>query len=245
MMIEITGYYQGKNLYVQNPFSPNGVGFCVIDVRVNGDVTTDEIGSSAFEINLNAFRFKPGDKVTVVIYHKDGCKPKILNPEVLSPKSTFETVQISVVPQGSGYQLKWETKNEQGKLLYIAEQFRWSKWVKVGEVNGTGLAAGNNYQVGVLLHSGNNKFRVKQVDYTGQPRVSKVAEIKSAAPVITFSPLKPTTEIVFSAETMYELFDQYGNIIKKGQAVKIDVTALANGGYFLNYDNTTGEFVKK
>ena len=37
------GHYQGKNLYVQNPFSGSGVGFCVIAVYVNGDVTTDLI----------------------------------------------------------------------------------------------------------------------------------------------------------------------------------------------------------
>jgi len=37
------GHYQGKNLYVQNPFAGSGVGFCVIKVTVNGDVTTDQI----------------------------------------------------------------------------------------------------------------------------------------------------------------------------------------------------------
>ena len=30
------GHYQGKNLYVQNPFADAGIGFCVIKVTVNG-----------------------------------------------------------------------------------------------------------------------------------------------------------------------------------------------------------------
>ncbi len=243
--IELSGTYQGKNLYVQNPFSSNGVGFCVYEVRVNGDVTTDELSSSAFEIDLRARFLKPGDQVTVKIFHKEGCKPKVLNPEVLQPKSTFDILQISVVLQGSGCQLKWETKNELGKLPYAVEQFRWNKWVKVAEVNGTGLVTNNNYQVSVALHAGNNKLRVKQADYTGQPRTSKVVEIQSAASAITFSPLKPTTEITFSAETIYEIYDQYGNIVKKGQGIKIDITGLTKGSYFLNYDNSQGEFVKK
>ena len=31
------GNYQGKDLYVQNPFLDSGVGFCVFEVMVNGD----------------------------------------------------------------------------------------------------------------------------------------------------------------------------------------------------------------
>ena len=48
-----------------------------------------------------------------------------------------------------------------------------------------------------------------------------------------------------SIETMYEIYDQYGNIVKKGFGSKLDVSNLPKGGYFLNYDNKMGEFVKK
>src|SRR5436853_1979756 len=90
--IVLEGNYQGKNLYVQNPFAGSGVGFCVQKVEVNGQVTTDEINSSAFEIDFNNYQFKIGDKISVKITHKDDCKPKVLNPEVLKPKSTFEVI---------------------------------------------------------------------------------------------------------------------------------------------------------
>ena len=60
--IIIEGNYQGKNIYVQNPFAGTGVGFCVQKVEVNGQVTTDEINSSAFEIDFNNYQFKIGDK---------------------------------------------------------------------------------------------------------------------------------------------------------------------------------------
>ena len=59
------GHYQGKNLYVQNPFSGSGVGFCVIAVYVNGDVTTDQVNSSAFEIDFSNLSLKVGEPVTV------------------------------------------------------------------------------------------------------------------------------------------------------------------------------------
>src|SRR4051812_13861614 len=81
--IVLEGNYQGKNLYVQNPFAGSGVGFCTIKVEVNGQVTTDEINSSAFEIDFTNLQLKIGDKVSVKIEHKDDCKPKVLNPEVL------------------------------------------------------------------------------------------------------------------------------------------------------------------
>ena len=136
------GHYQGKNLYVQNPFSGSGVGFCVIAVYVNGDVTTDQVNSSAFEIDFSNLSLSIGSPVIVKIQHKLDCLPKVLNPEVLLPRSTFETLSIEITDDQI---LKWSTSNEQGKLTYIIEQYRWSKWVKVGEVDGVGETSDQQY----------------------------------------------------------------------------------------------------
>ena len=51
----VKGTYQGENIYVKNPFAPSGVGFCAYEVTVNGTITTDEINSSAFEIDLSIY----------------------------------------------------------------------------------------------------------------------------------------------------------------------------------------------
>lgn len=249
-MILLEGTYQGKNVYVQNPFASSGVGFCVYEVRVNDQVTTDEIGSSAFEIDLRNFNLKVGDPLTIKIFHKDDCKPKVLNPEVLKPKSTFVTSSITI--NCGDEMLKWTTTGEQGKLTYIVEQYRWNKWVKVGEVDGLGTPGPNNYTFKVVTHSGENQFRVKQVDYSGQARTSPVAKCTSTKPAIKFYPVKAKTTISFVSgdpekptETLWEIYDQYGNIVKKGFGSSIDVTGLAKGGYFLNYDNSVGEFFKQ
>jgi hypothetical protein len=63
-VIILEGNYQGKNLYIQNPFRSGGVGFCVSEVKVNGNITTDEINSSAFEIDMKPHKLNIGDKVT-------------------------------------------------------------------------------------------------------------------------------------------------------------------------------------
>lgn len=246
-VIILEGNYQGKNLYVQNPFGANGVGFCVTEVKVNGNITTDETNSSAFEIDLKPWKLNIGDKVEIKIFHKEDCKPKVLNPEVLKPKSTYEIVSMTIDNEGN---FKFSTKSETGKLTFAIEQFRWNKWVKVGEVEGIGTPTTNEYSFKITPHSGKNMVRVRQTDYTGQPRVSKAVEFVSDVPEVTFGPAKATKEISFEAkgkpaETMYEIYDQYGNIVKKGYGSKIDVSNLPKGGYFLNYDNKMGEFVKK
>jgi hypothetical protein len=249
-VVVLDGTYQGKPIYVQNPFGPGGVGFCVTEVKVNGNITTDETNSSAFEIDLKAQRLSPGDKVEVKILHKDGCKPKVLNPEVLKPKSTFEVVNMSAEKDGT---LRWSTRSETGKLAFVVEQFRWNKWVKVGEVEGKGTPSNNEYVFKIAPHSGKNQLRVRQTDFSGQPRLSKPVDFLGEAPEAEFGPLKASKDISFFVkgkqdkplETMYEVYDQYGNVVKKGFGSKVDVSNLPKGAYYLNFDNKMGEFTKK
>lgn len=241
--IVIEGTYQGKNLYVRNDFAGSGVGFCAFEVTVNGNITTDEVNSNAFEIDLSIHDLKQGDRVVVVIKHKDDCGVKVLNPEVVKPRSTFVTTTIAVGNDGI---LKWTTTGESGVLPYIVEQFRWNKWVYVGEVEGKGSSkTPNTYSFKVTPHSGENKFRVKQVDYTGVPRYSDNAIFTSSQSVVGASPIKFEDAINFTAETMFEVYDIHGNIVKKGYSNKMDGTNLKKGMYYLNYDNATIEVLKK
>lgn len=241
----LSGVYQGKNLYVMNPFTSSGVGFCVYEVQVNGQVTTDEVNSSAFEIDLSLYEFKKGDNISIKIKYKANCEPKVLNPEVLKPTSTFYCSYIKVSRDNV---LTWKTTGEAGSLPFTVEQFRWNKWVKVGTVQGKGTPESNTYQLDVNPHSGNNEFRVKQVDYTKKPKYSKVARFRSMDPEVTYAPEKKVgSEIIFSAETMYEVYDPYGNLMLKGFGNKIDVSSLKPNSeyeYILHFDNKVVQFEK-
>ena len=137
--MELKGTFQGENLYVKNPFAASGVGFCVYEVTVNGRTTTDEINSSAFEIDLGVFQFEIGQAISVAIKYKEECQPKVLNPEALNSKATFEINSLSI----SGEDLTWTTTKESGSLPFIIEQYRWNKWVKVGETEGKGSLENN------------------------------------------------------------------------------------------------------
>ncbi len=243
--IKLEGTYQGENIYVQNPFAETGVGFCVYEVLVNNKISTDEINSSAFEIDLTVYQFKLGEAVLIIIKHKEGCFPKILNPEVLSPKSTFKITKINIDRNGI---LQWTSSGETGKLAYTVEQYRWKKWQTIGNVMGTGKAGENNYSFNVQIHTGMNQFRVKQVDFSNKPRLSPEVTFRNLAAPVTFQPgdgNKASTNITFSEKTMYEIYDYYGKPVLKGNGIKIDILKLKAGNYFLNFDNQTATFIKK
>ena len=239
--IVIDGQYQEKNIYVQNSVSSSGVGFCTYEIRVNGQTTTDEINSSAFEIDLSQYKMKFGDKVAIEIKYKDGCSPKVLNPEAVKPKPTFEVVTMTIAPDGK---MKWTTKGEQGSLPFIVEQFRWNKWVKVGEVDGKGTPGQNEYSFTVTLTSGENQFRIKQIGLTNQPKTSSAIKVTSANPKLEYT-LNKNNTITFTGETLYEIYDYYGTIVKKGYGKQADVSGLVKGGYYLCFDNQVVDFKKK
>ena len=240
--IVIEGKYQDKNLYVQNGYAGNGVGFCTYEVTINGVTSTDEVNSSAFEIDFAAFQIKPGTPVVVEIKHKDDCSPKVLNPEALKPRATFEVVNINIDKNGL---LNWSTKNEMGSLPYVVEQFRWNKWIRVGEVEGKGTKDNNNYSFQTTGHSGENKFRVKQIGYGDVTKTSNNVTYISAVAQPTYAMSKNFDNIEFSGETMYEVYDVYGNVVKRGYGSKLDIANLAKGSYYLCYDNIMSDFKKK
>jgi hypothetical protein len=240
--IVLSGVYQGSDLYVQNPFSGQGVSFCVFEVRVNGDVTSDEVNSSAFAIDFEVLGLRVGDDVEVMINHKNGCTPRVLNPEVLNPRSTFEVTSIEVDAQGV---LSWSTKNEAGELPYFIEQFRWNKWVKAGEVAGVGKPGEHQYQFKLIPHSGTNRIRVRQTDYRGEIRTSEEVEFAGPSKAVTFEPEKPKDVITFSSPTSFEIFDRYGQLVMKGYDNKLEISELEKGEYYINYDNSFGSTFKK
>lgn len=245
--LSLEGRYQGKSLFVQNPEDEDGFGYCVTKVTINGNPIIESVQKPAFEIGFDDLNLKIGDPVFIVLEHGPGCKPKVLNPEVLLPKSTFEIQTMSVSPAGD---LNFKTTNEAGILTFVVEQFRWNKWVVIGEINGKGTPELNEYKFKVTPHSGKNTIRVIQVDHSGKKRVSEsVSFTNTTINEPNFFPKKVKDVIKFTAqgitiETRYEIFDAYGNIVKKGIASEIDCENLRKGAYYINYDNKSEKFIK-
>ena len=240
--IKITGIYNGEALIVNNPFGPTGVDFCVYDVKVNGKNASANVNSNTFEINFTKYGIETGDNISITLKHKSGCVPEIINPEVVKPKSTYKLVNIKIDRENS--KLTWVTKGERGELPFVVQQYRWKKWIPVKKVMGKGTSGKHKYTVDVPIHSGKNKFRIKQTDYTGKPNYSKELTFRSVKQPVKFEKKWFKGEIQFSAETKYEIFDSYGKKITAGYGSKIDLSDLENGTYYMNFDNKTVEFEK-
>lgn len=239
--IALEGTYQGENLYVSNPYAESGVGFCVYEVMVNGMTSTDEINSNSFEIDLAVFRFAIGDPVHVVIKYKEGCLPRVVNPEVIAPRASFKTLDIAV----SNKVLRWETTDESGSLPFIVEQFRWNKWIQVGEVPGKGVPGTHQYEMTVRLHSGDNRFRVRQTDGQNQRKYSPEVNVTVDKPEVYLTSHNVESQLVFSEPTLYEIYDMYGRIVVKGYSDSVNVDNLSEGDYYLNFDNQMSMFSKQ
>ncbi len=239
--IEINGTYQGVNLYVQNPYAESGVGFCVFEVMVNGRTTTDEINSNSFEIDLSVFGFVTGEPGHVLIKYKEGCTPAVINPEVLAPRASFRTIDIAVKEN----ELIWKTNNEAGSLPFIVEQHRWNKWVQVGKVSGKGVPGTHQYSLPVLMHSGENRFRVRQTDFNNKRQLSPEVVVEKSKPEVSLASMRVEDSLVFSEPTLYEIYDIYGRIVFKGYDDSVSVQGLERGEYYLNFGNQMSVFTKQ
>ncbi|NRA12135.1 MAG: hypothetical protein HRT57_09300 [Crocinitomicaceae bacterium] len=84
--IEIKGSYQDRNLYVQNPQLNDD--YCAVVVYVNNKelYALGTLKFGAFEVDLGSLDLEMDDPLKIQIYHHKGCKPKVLNPEILYPR---------------------------------------------------------------------------------------------------------------------------------------------------------------
>src|ERR1043166_9652365 len=82
----IQGKYQRKDIYLENNVSADGKGFCTDSVHVNGKRVFIQ-PSAAYSIPLDSMGFMEMDSLYIEIFHKKGCKPKVLQPGIINPKS--------------------------------------------------------------------------------------------------------------------------------------------------------------
>jgi hypothetical protein len=245
--LTIKGFYFGKNPMLQNPPDLDGFGFCAFKISVNGRVLPGGLGNSVVEIDFSLFNIHINQPVTILIDHGANCVPRLLNPEVLYPKSTYKLKEINASPTG---EISWSTIDEDGKSPFIIEQYKWEKWVEVGQEQGKGKSVSiNSYQFKIVPHSGKNIVRVSQIDHTGSKRPSKEVRFNSNLKEMEKKPAKVKLELSFFSderpcETQYQIYDLNGSLVKKGFGLVINCSFLAKGAYYINFDNKTEKFFK-
>lgn len=245
--LRVEGNYTGKNIYVQNPFDKAGKGFCTKKVLVNNlEVPFDS--ASAYEINLALLNLAMGAKVKIEIIHSLDCSPKILNYEMnCHPICNYSIFSIHIKNDSI---LIWTSAEQGGKFYYTVEQFRWNKWVKCGDVECTNGFDTTSYSFNIkkYLHSDENKFRVKVIDYLKNV-FSPPAVINRPIEEDNFTKQLAdyyrSNSIEFKRPTMWELYDNKGKIINKGYGKIVEVKKLRRRTlYYLCYDNMVIEFYR-
>jgi len=235
----MTGEYQGKNIYVQNPLSPDKINFCTSEVYLNEQLIITAPKTSAFEIDLSHMEI--GGPVFIKIVHKEGCNPKIINPQVIRSKSKFQFLNL----HADQLSISWSTVGELPYGKFFLEHYKNRQWVNIETITGKGSFEANQYNVVPDHHTGDNKYRIKYVQNNGKIIFSQIFGYFNDVEPISFYPTMVDDKITLSRESDYAVVDSYGNQVAKGKGKEIDLNNLKAGLYFLYVDNREERFVKK
>lgn len=235
----LTGEYQGKDVYVQNPLSADKINFCAKEVYLNEKLVNNNPKTSAFAVDLSGLSI--GDPVLLKIVHHEGCIPKVINPQVIRSKSAFQFVNT----YSDAISLNWLTKGELPEGKFYIEHYKNKHWIVQQTIPAKGSFETNQYSITPLHHSGDNKYRIKHVQSDEKVFYSRVFDYYNDVEPVSFFPALVTDKITLSRESDYAVVDAYGNEVAKGRAVEIQLPELTSGLYYLHIDNREERFVKK
>ncbi len=238
---ELSGKFYESNIYIYNPKTTDG--FSIFMLVVNNDTIFDELNSNSVEIDFQLLGLRETDNVSILVFYDSAYIPFVVNPEVLySPQK----LKIST-PKIKGEELSFRISGEIGDFPLEVQQFRWNSWRVIAQVDPLDTVENNLYQVAVkTLHSGQNTFKIKGVNLQEEVVFSKEAKYKPPyiEPILIKS-VKFVDEIEFSAETSYEIYDEYGALMLSGIERYVNISKLGKGVYWLNFDNESVQFKKK
>ena len=237
--LTLSGFYQGRNLFVQNPFAADKQNYCTSEVYVNDKKVMSNIRSSAYEIDLSEFQID--DAIRIRIAHKEGCTPKILNPQVLRSGATFQFITFSVSKDA----IDWTTSGEQSSSMYFVEHFQNNNWLVVKTVYSKGTGKSGVYSVAPAHSLGENRYRIKAQDKDGKVFYSREETYRAIQESVTFYPKSVRDKITLSREIPYEVLSVDGKLIKKGKGKEIALKEIKTGVYYLSIEQRKEKFFKK
>lgn len=237
--IVLSGAYQGKDLYIQNPFNSETSTFCTNAVYVNDRLVLDKPQASAFRIDLSFLSVD--DLVVIRILYKDNCKPGIVNPQVLKVAESFQFLTV----QADNNSVTWTTKGDKGGTYYLEHKWKKKGWGIVDTVGVLGGFEQNKYAVEPAHIKGDNSYRVKFIAEDNSEFYSVEFQFTAADNYITFYPKIATSQLKLSDSCHYEVMDFFGKVVKKGEGRDVLLIDLKPGKYYLNIQNRKETFIKR
>ncbi|TRX49496.1 T9SS type A sorting domain-containing protein [Fulvivirga sp. M361] len=238
--IVLSGAYQGRDIFVQNPYNRAASGFCTQAVFVNDRLVLESPKVSAFKIDLSYLR--TNDLVVIRIEHLEGCRPTIINPQVLHPVDNFQFLSAEVDHNS----IRWATSGEKESGQFAIEQEQENaEWTIIDRVVAKEELQGSQYAVSTQHHKGENKYRVMYETDEGFQAYSLELYYTQTDTLITFRPQIVTSQITLSDSANYQVFDFQGKVIKKGVGREIFLSDLKPGEYYLEIQNRKEKFIKR
>ncbi|MFN6946533.1 MAG: hypothetical protein ACK4ND_16420 [Cytophagaceae bacterium] len=211
------------------------VTFCTDSVFVNGLKILDYVQSSVYEIDLT--HLSMNDSVHIVIFHKNSCKPKILNQHHGCSRRDFRYLSFKVDKDSLYWKVKALKKGD-----FCIEKFENNTW-NVYKISWNQKDTILSYPE--MHHSGLNKYRIKFIQDDGQVFYSNVQEYYSSKSPLKIHVNTEEHRMEFSRTLPMELLDPRGNCVTQGEVNQLNLITLAAGKYYLNTDNKTYKLIVK
>lgn len=238
--IVFSGTYQGKDIYIQNPYNQSTRSFCVASVFVNDRQVLASPKITAIKVDLSYLSLN--ELVVIRIMHHDSCKPRVVNAHVLKKTGDFQFLTM----EADDNSLMWTTRGELPGGGFILEQ--WTEetdWAVIDTIEAKGGNIKNNIYAHSAPHAkGQNKYRVQYVNAEGLRSYSMEAYFTKSK-YITFHPEIATSTITLSDTAQYKITDYYGKLVKQGEGTEVVVRDLKPGAYYISINNRKSKFIKK
>ena len=172
----ISGFYTGKDLYVQNPMLPDNKSFSTQEVFVNETLVLSKPITSAYIINLS--HLTPDETVEIRIVHKEDFPPKIINAYVIRNREIQQNVvtsEPSYAPVKDVFRwckadrktVRWLTSGEKGGGTFQLQRADQESWITIEEVPARANNEKSVYRLLVAHQPGENNYRLRLVDRDG------------------------------------------------------------------------------
>jgi len=232
--INLAGVFQGKTLFIQNPFNKKSMSFCIREVQINEKSLDINYDLSALKIDFKGYDLFTPVKVKVI--HDDTlCSPVIVNPEAI----LFHTIFRFSAIQLTDSTFTWSTKGERGIGSLTVEKLENGFWEEQEVLTASGDYEGAAYVHYPSLEEGANKYRVKY-DFPVGSRIaylySQELEVEYYPEKVDFNPKSVKTHLYFSRASHYEIYDQGNNLVLEGQGKEADVRGLRKGRYVIYFN---------
>lgn len=219
-------------LYFHNSETERSNEFCVDSVQLFSKKVNLAVNQPVIEINFNELGLTEGDSVSLEIFHKLDCSPRLLNSQ-FEPRELKLIDSINISESGNYFLvLKDDSIREVFAQIYI-----WNKWFdleksEIFELNG------NKFCEGVIwVPYGKHACRFVIVNKNQLKSYSeefKIVDQKSKKNSYLMDKTKNT--ILFIRPSYFEIFNALGERILFGFANEIDISSLNQDVYYMNYE---------